>query len=277
MSSIRDCRRSGLATALLAALCVAPLASWTEPGAQAQTQVPAAYRVFASALAEPRGLLIAPDGAMYVAEQRSGTIARIDTEGKITRIAQGLKAPHDLARDAAGNLFVAETGADRVARIDRNGAVTTFIDDLESPVDLDFAPDGDLWVCELTGKVRAFSPQGRSRIVAELKGPHGLAFGASGTTYINDWRGNKVVKLEAGQVRPFADVAGPVGLVIGASGDVYVTQPQAHRISRITPAGKTSEFARDLNEPRDPVFDRQGNLYIAETLAGRILVFSGKF
>jgi len=277
MSSIRDRRRSGVVGVLLGALWVVPLAPWAQPDAQAQTQGPAAYRVFASTLAEPRGLLIAPDGVMYVAEQRSGTIARIDADGRITRIAKGLKGPHDLARDAAGNLYVAETGADRVAKIDRNGAVTTFIADLESPVDLDFAPDGDLWVCELTGKVRAFSPQGRSRVVADLKGPHGLAFGASGTTYINDWRGNKVVKLEAGQVRPFAEVAGPVGLAIGPSGDVYVTQPQAHRMSRITPAGQTSEFARDLDEPRDPVFDRQGKLYIAETLAGRILVFSGKF
>jgi len=275
MSSMRTRRLDCLAGVLCAVALIAPLASCTQP--DAQVQAPMAYRVFASQLAEPRGLLIAPDGVMYVAEQRSGAITRIDVDGKITRIAQGLKSPHDLALDAAGNLYVAETAADRIARIARSGAVTTFIADLESPVDLDFAPDGDLWVCELTGKVRAFSPQGRSRDIAELKGPHGLAFGTSGTTYINDWRGNKVVKLEAGQVRPFADVDGPVGLAIGRSGDVYVAQPQAHRVSRITPAGQRSEFARDLKEPRDPVFDRQGNLYIAETLAGRILVFSGSF
>lgn len=278
MLTMHDSRRACLASLVYAVVLIAPLASCTQPDAQAQSQAPAprAYRVFASQLAEPRGLLIAPDGVMYVAEQRSGAVARIDADGKITRIAQGLQSPHDLARDAAGNLYVAETGADRVAKIDRSGAVTTFIADLESPVDLDFAPDGELWVCELTGKVRAFSPQGRSRDIAELKGPHGLAFGAGGTTYINDWRGNKVVKLEAGQIRPFADVAGPVGVAIGPSGDIYVAQPQAHRMSRITPAGQASEFARELNEPRDPVFDRQGNLYIAETLAGRILVFSGK-
>ncbi len=267
-ASTPSCRL--FATVLLA---VASSVSCTQQDAQ----VSRAYRVFASDLAEPRGLLIAPDGAMYVAEQRSGAIARIDVDGRVTRIAKGLRSPHDLALDAAGNLYVAETGADRVAKIDRSGAITTFIRDLESPVDLDFSPDGELWVCELTGMVRAFSAQGSSRVVAELKGPHGLAFGTSGTTYINDWRGNRVVKWVAGQVLAFADVAGPVGIAISRSGDVYVAQPQAHRMSRITPEGQRSDFATRLEEPRDPVFDRQGNLYVAETLAGRILVFSGSF
>jgi streptogramin lyase len=276
MASIRLIHRSSMIGAWRAVVLAMALLACGP--ADAQGKAPAAYRVFASQLAEPRGLLIAPDGAMYVAEQRSGSVARIDADGKITRIAQGLKGPHDLALDAEGNLYVAETGMDRVAKIARNGAVTTFIGDLDSPVDLEFAPNGELWVCELAGKVRAFSPQGtRGRDIAALKGPHGLAFAASGATYINDWRGNKVFKLEAGQLRPLADIAGPVGLAIGRSGDLYVAQPQAHRVSRVTPAGQASEFARDLNEPRDPVFDRHGNLYIAETLAGRILVFAGSF
>ena len=246
-------------------------ASSAEPEAKAT----AAYRVFATQLDEPRGLLIAPDGAMYVAEQKSGAIARIGTDGKVQRIAHGFQSPHDLDLDAAGDLYVADTGAGRVAKIAPSGAVTTFIDDLESPVDLAFTPDGELWVCELTGKVRAFKLQGGSRVVAELGGPHGLAFAKSGTIYINDWRGNRVIKVEGGRIRPFASLPGPVGIAIGPSGDIYVAQPQAHRVSRIKTDGTVSTFAINLNEPRDPVFDRRANLYIAETLSGRILVYAG--
>lgn len=275
MSTMRSFVRRVVAVMQFVAMGFAPFAAVAQPSASAPTAN--AYRVFASQLAEPRGLLIAPDGSMYVAEQRSGAVARIDVDGRITRIAQGLRSPHDLALDAAGNIYVAETGMNRVAKITRSGAVTTFIDGLDSPVDLDFSPDGELWVCELSGKVRAFSMQGRSRVVAELKGPHGLAFDGRGTTYINDWRGNRVAKLEAGRVRPFVDVEGPVGIAIGPSGDLYVAQPQAHQVLRIRPDGIRSVFATGLNEPRDPVFDRQGNLYIAETLAGRILVFAGSF
>lgn len=264
-----------IAAVVLAASSCGSFIACTQRDAPAQEQRP--YRVFASQLDQPRGLLFAPDGSMYVAEQHGGAVARIDPAGRVTRVAQGLHSPHDLALDPAGNLYVAETGADRVAKIDRAGAVSTFIADLDSPVDLDFAPDGELWVCELSGKVRAFSAQGASRVVAELKGPHGLAFGAAGLTYINDWRGNRVVKWVAGNVVGLADVAGPVGIAIGRSGDVYVAQPQARQISRISADGKRSDFATNLDEPRDPVFDSRGNLYVAETLAGRILVYSGSF
>jgi DNA-binding beta-propeller fold protein YncE len=250
-------------------------ASSAEPAGKATSA--AAYRVFASHLDEPRGLLIAPNGLMYVAEQKSGTVARIGTDGKVQRIASGFHSPHDLDLDASGNLYVADTGAGRVAKIAPSGAVSTFIDDLESPVDLAFAPDGDLWVCELTGKVRAFRQQGGSRVVADLSGPHGLAFAKSGTIYINDWRGNRVVKLEGGRIGLLASLAGPVGVAIGPSGDIYVAQPQAHQVSRIKSNGTVSTFASGLNEPRDPVFDHKGNLYIAETLSGRILVFAGDF
>jgi sugar lactone lactonase YvrE len=275
MWSTRARRASCIAAVVLAALACVSFIACTPRDTQAQ--VPTPYRVFASQLDQPRGLLFAPDGSMYVAEQHGGTVARIDAAGQVSRIARGLRSPHDLALDPAGNLYVAETGADRIAKIDRNGVVSTFIADLDSPVDLDFAPDGELWVCELSGKVRALSPQGRSRVVAELKGPHGLAFGADGLTYINDWRGNRVVKWVAGQVVAFADVAGPVGIAIARSGDVFVAQPQARQVSRISAGGKRSDFATDLDEPRDPVFDSRGNLYVAETLAGRILVYAGSF
>jgi DNA-binding beta-propeller fold protein YncE len=217
----------------------------------AQAHEPRPYRVFAGQLDQPPpGLLFAPDGSTYVAEQHGGSVKRIDTAGRISRVAQGLRSPHGLALDPAGNMYVAETGADRVAKIDRHGAVSTFIVDLDSPVDLDFAPDGELRGCELSGKVRAFSPQQRSRVIAELKGPHGLAFGAAGLTYINEWRGTRVVKLVAGSVAPFADVAGPVGIAVGRSGDVFVAQPQARPISRVSADGKRSDFATNRDEPR---------------------------
>ena len=236
------------------------------------------FSVFASGLAEPRGLLFGLDGTLYVAEQRSGTIAAIGVDGKIARIAKGLSSPHDLARDGQGNLYVAETGADRISKLTRSGNVTSHIENLESPVDLDFAPDGELWVCELTGNVRAFATPAKSRTVVRLAGPHGLAFTKSSAVFINDWRGNRVVQLDAGgTARPFAELAGPVGLAFGRSGDLYVAQPQVHRVTRIQPDGTRHTFATELNEPRDPAFDRAGNLYLAETLAGRVLKYAGEF
>ncbi len=54
-------------------------------------------------------------------------------------------------------------------------------------------------------------------------------------------------------------------------------QAQARQVSRISADGKRSDFATNLDEPREPAFDSRGNLYVAETLAGRILVYAGSF
>lgn len=236
------------------------------------------YTVFATGLAEPRGLLFAPSGDLYAAEQESGSIAKITPNGKITRIADGFVSPHDLAIDAKGNIYVAETGARRVTMISPAGKVTTYLANLDGPVDLDFNPQGELLVCELqTGKVRAFQSPNKYRTVVTLVGPHGLAF-KNGDTFVNDWKGDKVVKVTPqGRAQVIANVKGPVGLAFGRSGDLYLAQPQARMVSRIKPDGTRLVFIENLAEPRDPVFDSAGNLFLAETAAGRILKFSGDF
>lgn len=238
------------------------------------------YTVVVTGLAGPRGLLFAPSGDLYVAEQTSGAIAKIAPDGRVTRIAKGLADPHDLAIDAEGNLYVAETGANRVARISPAGAVTTFIAGLAKPVDLDFNSNGELLVCELgRGSVTAFTTPEKSRVVASgLKGPHGLAFGKSGITFINDWSGNRIVKVgPEGRMEPVADVEVPVGLALGRSGDLYVAQPQIGKVSRIKLDGTRITVIEGLSGPRDPAFDAAGNLHVAETGAGRILRLTGDF
>lgn len=42
-----------------------------------------------------------------MAEQKSGNIARITPDGKVTGIAAGFASPHDLAMDGKGNIYVA--------------------------------------------------------------------------------------------------------------------------------------------------------------------------
>jgi glucose/arabinose dehydrogenase len=280
--------KSTMARILVAAslgLCLGANAAFAEEAKTRSTKLDddkaasrANYTVFATGLAEPRGLLVAPSGDLYVAEQKSGSIAKITPDGKITRIADGFVSPHDLAIDAKGNIYVAETATGRVAMISPTGKVTTYLADLDGPVDLDFNPHGELLVCELqSGKVRAFQSPNKYRTVVTLVGPHGLAF-KTGDTFVNDWKGDKVVKVSPqGRVQVIANVKGPVGLAFGRSGDLYVAQPQARMVSRIKPDGTRLVFIENLAEPRDPVFDSAGNLFLAETAAGRILKFSGDF
>ncbi len=51
---------------------------------------------------------------LYVVEQKSGNIAKLIRDGRITRIAKGLSNPRDLAMDVQGYPRGAETGAGHI-------------------------------------------------------------------------------------------------------------------------------------------------------------------
>jgi sugar lactone lactonase YvrE len=255
-------------------------APWSDAVSGDRIEPRVEYTVYATGLAGPRGLLIAPSGDLYAVEQSGGRFVKITRDGKVALFAEGFSNPHDLALDASGYFYVADTGANRVARVSPGGVVTPYITGLEEPVDLAFHPDGELFVCELgAGRVTAFRSSRKIRVVASgLAGPHGLAFDRSGVTYINEWSGNRIVKISRrGDVEAVAEVEDPVGIAVGISGDLYVTQPQAGKVSRIRPVGTRITLLEGLNGPRDPVFDAAGNLYVVETGAGRILRITGDF
>jgi sugar lactone lactonase YvrE len=115
-------------------------------------------------------------------------------------------------------------------------------------------------------------------IASSLSWPHGLAFGKAGEVFVNENRGNRIVKVSPdGKVQRFAEVERPVGLVLGRSGDFYVAQPRVGKVSKIKPDGTPITLLEGLKEPRDPAFDADGNLYVAETKTGRILRLSGDY
>ena len=71
------------------------------------------------------------------------------------------------------------------------------------------------------------------------------------------------------------------GEPIGAADEIVIVgsveDPNAIVVDAIRPDGTRTVLLEGLRGPRDPVFDAQGNLYIAETDGGRILKLSGDF
>jgi sugar lactone lactonase YvrE len=251
-----------------------------EAGSEVRPVSGMGYTVFATGLAGPRGLLFGPSGDLFAVEQSGGAVARITPDGSVSRFAKGFSDPHDLAFDASGYLYVADTGANRVARVSPQGTVTTYIAGLNAPVDLAFHPNGELFVCELyAGTVTAYKSAKKVKVVASsLDKPHGLAFDSAGATYINEWAGNRILKMDRkGRLQPVAAVEDPVGIAIGKYGVLYVAQPQAGKVSKVKMDGTIVILIEGLNEPRNPAFDEAGNLFVAETGAGRILKMSGDY
>ena len=95
-----------------------------------------------ASLNAPRGLALAADGALLVADSGNHRVRRIGPDGVIATVAgngaaasggdggpagaAGLNRPSDVAVAADGSVFVAETGGNRVRRIAPDGTIGRF-------------------------------------------------------------------------------------------------------------------------------------------------------
>ncbi len=89
----------------------------------------------------PGGLTLGPDGALYIAEQTSHRIRRIDVNGIITTYAgngvpgysgdggpavkANIKSPFRMMFDQKGNLYFSDRDNNRIRKIDKEGIITT--------------------------------------------------------------------------------------------------------------------------------------------------------
>jgi streptogramin lyase len=96
----------------------------------------------AARLVLPRGLTVAPDGSLYVADAGAHRVRRIDPAGIITTVAgvgergctgdggpavdAALAAPSGLAVGPEGSLYIADASNSRIRRVTRTGVITTY-------------------------------------------------------------------------------------------------------------------------------------------------------
>ncbi|MFV0444658.1 MAG: hypothetical protein ACK5Q5_13895, partial [Planctomycetaceae bacterium] len=186
----------------------------------------------------PFGLVVGPDGALYVCETTNHVIRRIDLKTGIasTVVGTGEKGnsgdggpatqarttePYEIRFDRDGNLFFVDMVAAVVRKVDaKTGVITTVAG---------------------TGKA-GFSGDGGPAIQAELKQPHSIAFDGEGRLYICDIGNHRVrrVDLHSGVITTFAGTG--------------QKQP--------TPDG-AAITGTPLNGPRALDFDGQHSLYLA--------------
>ena len=95
----------------------------------------------AARLSLPRGLALAPDGSLYVADAGAHRVRRIDPAGVITTVAgvgeryctgdggraadAALAAPSGLAVGPEGSLYIADAANNRIRRVTPTGRITT--------------------------------------------------------------------------------------------------------------------------------------------------------
>ena len=200
-----------------------------------------------------------------------------------------LNYPTDMAFDAVGNMYIADSYNNLIRMVDTSGIISTV------------AGNG----CNASVGTGCFSGDGGQATSASLYNPYGIAIDIFGNLYIADAGNHCIRKVNtAGIITTVAgnDTAGysgdggpavnaqlwlPNGISVDTLGNLYISDTHNNRIRKVDALGIITTIAGNglgvglynccytgdgglatvagLNNPYGVIFDKIGNLYIADT------------
>ena len=234
---------------------------------------------------ENRVIVRVPDGAT------NGTVSVANGNGESAphpvsiglQIADNLHPIGNPAVDLEGNIYVTFSGPRgepvpvSLYKVTANYNVKPFVTNLINPSGLALDRWSNLFVsCRNDGTIHKITPEGRAEKWIEGMGiATGIAFDADGNLFVGDRSGTIFKISPSREIFVFATLEPSVAayhLAFHPSGDLFVTGPTTssyERIYRITQGGEVTSYFRGLGRPQGLAFDRDGNLYVAASHAGR--------
>jgi sugar lactone lactonase YvrE len=238
---------------------------------------------------DPAAIVADANGNFFVADSQNHAIRKVTTNGVVTTFAGQIgvagtangtgigvqfNSPSGLAFDKGGNLFVSDTGNSTIRKITPAGAVTTFAGVAGSSGFLDGAAGSALF-----------------------NSPLGIAVWTNGNVFVADSGNHCIRKISGGAVSTFAgspqvwgiangtgtnaQFNSPCGLAFDVRGNLFVCDANNDTIRKITTSGSVTTFAglagadgtadgnlssARFRSPAELAFDKQGNLFVADSL-----------
>lgn len=222
-----------------------------------------------------------------------GTMVDVAGSSSLTGYGDGgaatnatLRLPTSEIEDASGNIYIADSDHNRIRKVTVTPGTLT----------------GDISTIA-GGNVPGDSGDGGPATSAILNNPSGVAFDGAGNLYIADTGNNAIRKIDAftGNISTIAGsptgdggdsgdggsatqalLNSPENVAIDPAGNVYIADTLNQRIRMVdistgtittvagdggqaAPKNNVSPTATPLNDPYDVAFDRQGNMYIADS------------
>jgi hypothetical protein len=198
-------------------------------------------------------------------------------------IAEDLHPVTNPALDAEGNIYVTFSGSRgqkvpvSIFRIDTNYEMKPFVSEMMNPTAIAFDRAGMMYVSSrFDGTVYRVAANGTMSTYAEGMGvATGMAFDRDENLYVGDRSGTIFKIARDRQIFVFATLEASVSayhLAFGPQGDLFVTGPTTSSfdsVYKIDRHGAVSTYYRGLGRPQGFAFDKEGNLYVAASLAGK--------
>lgn len=196
-----------------------------------------------------------------------------------TVILRGMGRPDDLAFDNSGHLLFSDFYAGTISRVNADGSITVLLQGLAGPEGIVVLPDGTMIIAEQrTNRILMLAPGTKAPTVLRTlpgtpstapckDGVDGIALDATTNTIIvpDSPTGNVYRMSPDGETLKLiaSGIARPVGATVDTAGNIYVADECGGAIWRISPQGKTTRIG-GFGMPDDTAFDSQGNLLVID-------------
>jgi len=248
-------------------------------------------------LSHPDKLAVDKSGYIYVADRENDCIKKFDHKGNYIKIGRDiLSKPEGIDLDSEGNIYVGSRNTSVIEKFDSQGNYVATIGRyyLNKVCGIKVDENGDIVVADRNEDfVRIFRGDGSLKYtigVEELNKPEDVFI-------YKDKRGDKyyyVANRNEDNIKIFNEYGGlvkaidcgklllkPDGLLVTQNGLVIVADSNNSRVVKLDKYGNitlTINIAENkkFNHPKSVCFDSLGNLYVADSMNKRIVIFGNK-